>query len=99
MASSTRVGRFPRQLVIMVSAETGDLVDELAAKHGESKAEVARTFLEAGIKSATSPSPEFAELVDAFKTAWEEADERGLAGRRTESGLRAVLDRLNASVS
>ena len=45
----TGKGKYPRQLVIMVSEETGNLVDELAAKHSLSKAEVSRTFLEAGI--------------------------------------------------
>jgi hypothetical protein len=58
----TGKGKFPRQLVIMVTAETGELVDRLAAKHSLSKAEVARTFLEAGVKAGNAAVTSRGEL-------------------------------------
>lgn len=58
MASRTRVAKYPYQLVIMASAETGEIIDRLAEEHGESKAEVARTFLDAGIAAGQSSAIE-----------------------------------------
>jgi hypothetical protein len=51
MASKTAApGLYPRQLVIMVTDEVGDYIDNTAAKHQVSKSEVARTLIDAGIE-------------------------------------------------
>jgi hypothetical protein len=51
MASKTAApGLYPRQIVIMVTDEVGDLIDKMATKHRVSKSEVARTLIDAGIE-------------------------------------------------
>lgn len=52
MASSTGQtgqGLFPKQLIVMVSAETMKRIDRDAARERLSKSEVARTYLLAGM--------------------------------------------------
>lgn len=53
MASPTAApGQYPEQLVIMVTSETKQRINDDAERHRLSKSEVARTFLEAGIERA-----------------------------------------------
>lgn len=53
MASPTAApGKYPEQLVIMVTAETKARIEADATKHYLSKSEVARTYLDAGIERA-----------------------------------------------
>ena len=51
MASKTAApGLYPRQVVIMVTNEVGDYIDDTAERHQVSKSEVARTLIDAGIE-------------------------------------------------
>lgn len=53
MASATAApGKYPEQLVIMVTTETKARIEADAKAHWLSKSEVARTYLEAGIERA-----------------------------------------------
>ena len=59
MASKTAApGLYPRQIVIMVTDEVGDLIDKMATKHRVSKSEVARTLIDAGIEVGQAAAAE-----------------------------------------
>lgn len=45
-------GKYPIQLVLMVSTEVGNLIEEVAEEQDLRKTEVLRTFLHAGIRKA-----------------------------------------------
>lgn len=48
-AAPWRTVRYPRQLIVMASDELADRIAADSKRHGISKSEVARTYLEAGI--------------------------------------------------
>lgn len=53
MASATAApGKYPEQLVIMVTSETKARIETEAKQHWLSKSEVARTYLDAGMAHA-----------------------------------------------
>lgn len=54
MASTTAKGKYPEQLIAMVSAETKDRIRREAAATDRSISEVARDYLEAGINHEAS---------------------------------------------
>lgn len=62
MASTTAKGKYPEQLIAMVSAETKDRIRREAAETDRSISEVARDYLEAGIASLEDPDPELDHL-------------------------------------
>lgn len=55
MASTTAKGKYPEQLIAMVSAETKAFIRDKAAETDRSISEVARDYLEAGIVSLEYP--------------------------------------------
>ena len=59
MASPTaKPGRYPRQIVIMVTDEVGRHLDETARTNELSMSEVARTYIDAGIEAANEAARE-----------------------------------------
>lgn len=73
MASKTAApGRYPRQIVIMVTTDAGDHLDAAALNNRVSMSEVARTYIDAGIevgKAAADAGLSLDELIDAAKYA------------------------------
>lgn len=53
-----RPKRYPRQLVVMADDALADRIEADAARHGLSKSEVARLYLEAGIEAAEAAAAE-----------------------------------------
>lgn len=65
MASETAApGKYPEQLVIMVTKETKARIVADAKRHTLSKSEVARTYLEAGISHADEVAAEASREVE-----------------------------------
>jgi hypothetical protein len=52
MAQLRRNLKYPVQIVLMVSAEVGELIERLATEQDLHKTEVSRAFLHAGIRKA-----------------------------------------------
>lgn len=63
-----RPKHYPRQLVVMATDELADRIAADAARHGMSKSEVARLYLEAGIEAADKLAAE-KEATDAASAA------------------------------
>lgn len=55
MASTTARGKYPEQLIAMVSTETKDFIRQEAAGSNRSISEVARDYLETGIEASKPP--------------------------------------------
>lgn len=55
MASTTARGKYPEQLIAMVSTETKDFIREKATETNRSISEVARNYLETGIEASKPP--------------------------------------------
>lgn len=62
MASTTAKGKYPEQLIAMVSAETKAFIRDKAAETDRSISEVARDYLEAGINHEAQGLLKLAQL-------------------------------------
>lgn len=70
MASETAApGKYPEQLVIMVTKETKARIVADAKRHTLSKSEVARTYLEAGISHADEVAAEASRELEVEQAA------------------------------
>jgi hypothetical protein len=78
-------GKYPAQIVMMVSQKMADRIEREAVEGEVSKSEVARGYMESG---AALADVDLDAAVEAFGDGWAAEDERQRLGAPVESGAR-----------